>query len=164
MGQYVKKTPSFDHVAQQRDAGLPYNSADAYAGHNPMDFTNWTKVTQPNGSVVTHYHLWRHEEGFGGKEIRRTISQNNKVLDQQDMVYTQQACNGATAVFPGAHQDAGHCPTFVSKTVQQRDGDTFTSTSEFNLNPASADFSYGKPVSTSKWSNISTTPRTSVST
>lgn len=160
---YVENTPSFTYIKTTAPA---HYSDLAYPGHDPMDFTNWTKVTQPDGTVITHYHLWTYEEGFGGKELKQVTTKGTTTLNEVDYSYAQHGCNGTTAVFPGAYNQSGHCPTHTVKTVTKRDGDTYTSEAEFKMDPADIAYSYGNPTKTRVFSNRhrSTTPRETVTT
>ena len=158
IGDYVEASPSHVYFTTTPAA---HNSDQAYTGYDPMDFTNWTKVTQPDGTVIMHYHLWTYEEGFGGKEIKQITSEGASTLNEIDYVYGQHGCNGRTAVFPGAYNQSGHCPTHLVKTVTQRDGATYTSEAVFNMDPNDSFYSYGNPVETKTYTTVtaSTTPR-----
>ncbi|MEP1230087.1 MAG: RHS repeat-associated core domain-containing protein [Litorimonas sp.] len=49
--------------------------------------------------------------------------------------------------------------SYLTKTVTQQDGDTFTSERKYNMDPSKSDYSYGRPVETRSYSNVSTEPR-----
>lgn len=136
-----------------------YHSDVMYSssGHDPLDFTNWTKVTQPNGSVITYYHLWTWEQSFGGKLIKQTTSFGGTVMDEINYTYAQHTCNGGMTIFNGAASTSSSCPTQTTSTVQKRDGDTYTSKSAFNMNPSASNYSFGKPVQTQSYSNMTLT-------
>ncbi|UTW45561.1 hypothetical protein KFE80_01110 [bacterium SCSIO 12696] len=51
---------------------------------------------------------------------------------------------------------------FLSKETITRDGDTFTTEYTYNTDMASPQFSFGRPVSVKTYSNVSTTPRETV--
>lgn len=138
----------------------PYESDVVYtsSGGNPLDYTNWTKVTQPDGSILTYYHHWNWEEMFGGKQIRQETHKDGILISETDTVFIQQGC-ASGAIATGVGSKASKCFTNTSKTTQSRDGDTYYSETDYNTNPAASNYSFGKPVQTRQWSSVSTTPR-----
>jgi len=157
--QYVEASPAHDYVAE-KGINYKFNSDEIYGEHDILDFTNRTTVTQPDGSVITYYHIWDFEEVFGGKEVLRIVSKDEEELERVETTYSQMGCNGEEAIHStGAHRTSGRCSTPTVKTVQTRDGDNFTSESSYNLDRSSDDFSYGNPVEMKRSSNISTEPR-----
>ena len=159
VGQYVEASPAHIYATFDYDE---YFSNDAYShsGHNIFDFTNWTIVTQPDGTIITYYHLWDFEEKFGGKEIRRVTRGRNGSVEIVDTQYIQGGCKGRASVHKtGANSSSSECPTHAIKTITLRDGDTFTTENDFNIDQTLGDFSFGNPVQTRFYSNVTTDAR-----
>lgn len=164
VGQYIEPSPAHTYVGQhspQYDSDQIYSSS----GKSPLDFTNQTRVTQPDGTIIDYYHFWEFEEVFGGKEFLRVIHDNGVELDRVESKYSQHSCHGAPAVHKtGANYNSSECPTHLTQTQTRRDGDIYTVESEYNMNSASSDYSYGNPIKMTRFSNVSTTPRTTETT
>lgn len=153
VAQYVQPSPA--HLYRGQFSPL-YVSDAIYSQFNDdaLDYTNHTTVTQPDGSQINYYHLWEFEEMFGGKEILRTISKDGVELERVETTYSQFSCNGSTAVHKtGANSNSAECPTHVTKTKIQRNGDQFFSETDYKMDAQSSDYSYGHPIETRSWSS-----------
>ncbi|GLQ22520.1 hypothetical protein GCM10007853_03940 [Algimonas ampicilliniresistens] len=161
-----------------------YPVGHAIEGHpiasSSTDPTNWTKVVGPDGVENTFYHYWNIMSGggphlhagtaFGGKlarmEIRSTAG--GTIVETRQNDYLQTGTYGGSYI-PNNYSlppisrilsplSAG-TPVEIEKTVVARDGDTFTSESDYNTNQSSSAYSYSLPIATRTFSNVSTTPR-----
>lgn len=127
-------------------------------GSSSEDRTNWTKVTSPDGSVDTYYHLWTGEP-MGGKLTRlvKRASASGPVLQSTDYTYSQEPIVGANLIGTGTTSNVYVQPThMISKTVT-RGADTYATTMAYNTNRSSAQYSFGAPTSVSKTSETGLT-------
>lgn len=140
----------------------PYDSENVYTStsDDPLDYTNWTRVTDPEDTTVTYYHLWSWEEVFGGKLIKQETHKSSNLLDEIDYVYIQNGC-GSPAIGIGVAAKSNKCSTHTSQTVQSRAGDTYTSEYTYKTDQAAPDYSYGRPTVSTTYSDVSgsTDPR-----
>ena len=152
------------YPAGHQNAGHPIASSET-------DPTNWTKVVDPTGVETTYYHYWSDAStttgsNFGSKldrmETRDTAGGTEIARQENDYV--------ETGVFGKSYTPTSYpsspfmriptgIPVRIEKTVTIQDGDTYTSERVYNTNQSSSNYSYGQPIQTSVYSNVSTTPR-----
>ncbi len=159
-----------------------YPVGHQFEGHpiatSETDPTNWTKVLNPDGSETTYYHFWNIlllpgggvDAVFAGKLDRQEtrVSAGGTVLQTVENHYVQTGIFGSTYL-PNAYggapisnvitPESSGTPINVSKTVTLVDGDTYTTEFSYNTTQTSAAYSYGSPIQTKVFSNVSTNPR-----
>ncbi len=158
-----------------------YPVGHQYEGHpiatSGDDPTNWTKVANPDGSETTSYHFWHDitqvpnfNHMIGGKldRVETRDTAGGTVLETTENEYVQTGTYGGTYIpndytyaplpFVIEPQSLG-TPIRISRVEIKRDGDTFTTEYSYNTTQTSASYSYGHPIQTSVYSNVSTTPR-----
>ena len=137
-----------------------YEQDNGPSGSSSGDRTNWTEVQTPTNHI-TYIHGWNAEADAGNllkKETRK--SAGSAILDTTEYTYFRQGVGGYSFVnSPGAKTEK-----LTLSSIAQQYGDTYTSTSTFNTSLSASDYSFGNPVQTSIHSNISTTPRTTITT
>ncbi|RUO57833.1 RHS repeat domain-containing protein [Pseudidiomarina insulisalsae] len=158
-----------------------YPVGHEYEGHpiatSENDPTNWTKVVNPDGSETTYVHYWSELSQVSvdykhvGKLVRKEVrsSPGGSLLEVVDYSYLTAGSFGPSYL-PNDYQYAplrslvssasSTANVQPAKQVQSRDGDTFTTEYVYNTTQSSGAYSYGKPIQTKVWSNVSTTPRT----
>jgi len=93
--------------------------------------------------------------------MKTEIHDGANFLEQIDYQYQLAPSLGDSTVRVGS----GEPPTsqiLSTQSIQQRDGDTFTSQSAYNTSLTSSAYSFGRPTSTTVFSNVQTTPLNTV--
>ena len=136
-----------------------YERDTGAAGSSGSDRTNWTKVTEPSGSIMEYYHTWQAEP-TGGKLDRQVVKKGSATLRTTHNDYILESANfGGTFAATGPVSGTMLKPAHTVKTQILQEGDTYTSESSFNTNQYSSSYSFGNPIQTKSYSNVSTSPR-----
>ena len=138
-----------------------YEQDTGPSGSSGSDRTNWTKVTGP-GVHITYTHNWVGEASGGAIAKKETrASAGGAILETATYTNVQEQKIGTPfegiSAPMGAHFKAS--PDRGTKVVVQRDGDTFTTEQSYDSNFSSSNYSFGAPIQTKVYSNVSTTPR-----
>lgn len=136
-----------------------------YEGYNgqspttPGSDLKWTLMTAPGGTQTKYFHN-RVEGENEGLLMKTETSKGGTLLSQTDKTYVIEDMIGENHMMGAQHKALA--PRHEVSSTRQQDGDTFYSTKTYNTNQAASNYSFGLPVSQSASSNISTTPRTTV--
>ena len=156
-----------------------YPAGHALAGHpiatSGDDPTNWTEVSNPDGSITRYKHYWNillvsgFNSAWSSKLARlETLTSSGEVVDRYDYSYQLAGVFGRSYVpnsYPYPPFDDILSPSSsalsvqITQVVQQRDGDTFTTEHQYMTDQGSAQYSYSKPIETKVYSNVATQPR-----
>jgi RHS repeat-associated protein len=129
------------------------------AGPND-DLLNWTKITQPDGSIHKYYHGWGTEPVIGNQLVKKEIISDTGILREESYTNIWEPSNfGWDGLTGGRLEFFAERPRHVTKVVAQQDGDTFTTESQFNISRTSPAYSFGNPTQKTVYSNVSTSPR-----
>ena len=136
-----------------------YESDQGPSRTSGADRTNWTKVSAPDAHY-TYYHSWVGEP-LGGKLLRKETraSASSAVVKLEEYTYLKEERVGNIS-WIGNNAEA--TPIHTTKVVTKQDGDTYTQEYGFNTSHISSAYSYASPIMTSIKSNVSTTPRKTV--
>jgi RHS repeat-associated protein len=158
-----------------------YPTGHQYAGHpiatSGDDPTNWTKVLNSDGSETVYYHFWNlllvpnvNPEFSGKLDHQETkASAGGTTVESVEYDYVSAGMFGGSylpKIYPGSgvvidviSPSSSGSSIQIGKLVQKRDGDTFTTEYKYNTTQSSSSYSYGKPIQTKVYSNVSTTPQ-----
>lgn len=123
------------------------------------DQLNRTDVTQPDGTIQRYFHGWGTEYVTGNQLVKQQTVANNVVLRETNNTHIWESNFGWDGLSGGSLDFFAERPRRVTQSVTTQDGDTFTSKTGYNINRASTSYSFGKPIRTEIYSNVSTTPR-----
>ena len=137
---------------------------------NPFNYLDVKKrtVTDPLGQKTVSYFNRRFNQYEGTLEKVEIIPAGSSVPIQ---TITNSYIVGNYVGIPlsavehnGATNFSDNTRIYKTQTVTTRDGDTYTTETDYNDDETANDFSYGHPTSTSVFSNITPTPRETVTT
>ncbi|MBL4852947.1 MAG: hypothetical protein JKY25_01765 [Robiginitomaculum sp.] len=162
-------TPYFDFMSVKSKtlSGPGYPSATwnyTYSGYNGggLPVTKWGQVVGPLGrKTKSHYHRATDLEGL--EQQQQIYDSGGALMQTTNYTYVVENPVGTTWL---ENENPGKLtrPRYQSAVVTTRNGDTFTTNNSYNNTQSSSAYSYGNPISTSVSSNVSTTPRTTVTT
>ena len=118
-------------------------------------------ITDPEGHET---HLWynrRHLAANEGKLMKSEVHDGATVMNLDTHTYLEAPSLGDSTV-RFKHAPSRTSERLQTKTITTRDGDTFTSENSFNTNLSSSTYSFGYPLTAKTYSNVSTTPRETV--
>lgn len=127
------------------------------------DPTNWTKVVDPGGHETTYFHNWTRQP-LGGKLARKEVrsTAGGTLLESSAYAYVQEPSIGSPVTL-FAHAQTSFRPTYETSSTVTREGYTVTTQATYNNDHASADYSFGAPISIARGSSLGGT-RTEVLT
>ncbi len=133
-----------------------------YSGNysNETRATKWGQMTNPLGEkmrTIYHHNDNKSLEGAAKRSEYRDAS--NRLMRSVDYSYVYEPAVSTSFLERTENTDKYTMPRHQIKTVTKQDGDTFTSESRFNTSQGSAAYSYGNPIQTKSYSNVSTSPR-----
>lgn len=138
--------------------GYHYELDQSLWGPN-NDQLNRTDVTHPDGTIQRYFHGWGTEYVTGNQLVKQQTVSNNIVLSETNNTLIWESNFGSDGLSGGMLDFFPERPRRVTQSVTTQDGDTFTSKTDYNTNRASTAYSFGNPIRTESYSNVSTAPR-----
>lgn len=155
--RYPALAVAYKKLALTDGTNLQWNFA---YGENAADRTNWSKITDPTGNSLRYEHFWTGVVEGGVMKFMEVLDSNDAVVKREDYIYADEdhlgwAIGGAkyTSMKQSNHRKIA--------TTTTQGGDTYYSETDYNSNYTSPDYSFGSPIQTRVWSNVTTTPRIS---
>ena len=126
--------------------------------------TNWTKVTAPDGHIMTYTHYWAgaaadgypgDDPDLGNKLKRLTISESDgTVLRTTDTEYDIETGIGSTFARQNPSPASVVQPGRTTKTTITQEGTTYISEQTYITENTDPDYSYGFPIETRSSSSL----------
>jgi len=129
-------------------------------GSSAHDQTNWSKIVDPEGNEETFYHIWSFED-LGGKLMKKEYRDSSGTLLRTEVnTYVQEEDIGRALLGNNYTTKTVHRPTHLATTIITQEGQDYTTVNSYNTDHDSADYSYGRPVTVSRSSNLLNSPKT----
>ncbi|WP_284374190.1 hypothetical protein, partial [Algimonas porphyrae] len=141
----------------QHEWNFSYEEDNGAPGSSSSDRTNTSSVTEPSGRVIVYRHYWTAEP-LGGKLATKVTKDGATVLRNETYSYVKQPTSfGFPTHGTGSTPDSTFYPTHTSSTVISQDGDSYTSTQQYDVNTSSSTYSWGRPITSISTSSFSGT-------
>lgn len=154
-------TSVWDYDYEEFNTGVPFSGTD----------TKTTTITRPDGSrQVIHFYRDSTDPNytsplFGEVAKEELFSSTNTLLQRTENTYVVGDQMGRENVLEWNNANYQlNKKAYLTKTTVWRDGDTYTTENTYQTNQNASSYSYHKPTRVRTYSNISTTPRDSVTT
>lgn len=151
--------PYYDHMSllSRTLSGTGYPSATwnyAYSGWNggtTVPSTKWGEVTEPDGTRTRSTY---HRDGdLEGLALRTEVFDGVTLMRSTEHQYTVEGALGTTYLL-NENQAKLTRPRLTTTTTVSQDGDTYTTTNAYNSSQASASYSFGQPITTTRSSTV----------
>lgn len=134
-----------------------YEQDTGPAGSSSGDRTNTSTVTEPSGRTIEYRHYWTAEP-LGGKLASKSIKDGATVIRHEVNSYVQEPYGfGGSVNASGTTPRSTSVPTHTSAQTITQDGDTYTSTLQYELDLANSNYSWGRPLSTTSGASFTGT-------